>query len=136
MWPSHAEDSSETGYRQLATPDANFVEQDFEHELAAEEDGTVPVAIVNRELGLGVYQLFDRAQFPRHFVWRMLGEGTYVVGIEPSTNRLAGRLDARERGELIQLRAGDKRTYDLELGALEGELEVERFASRVATLTG
>jgi Domain of unknown function (DUF4432) len=66
----------------------------------------------------------------------MLGEGTYVVGIEPSTNRMAGRLDARKRGELIQLRAGDKRTYDLELGALEGELQIERFASRVATLAG
>jgi hypothetical protein len=132
--PSHPENGAGTGYRRPAAPEANFVEQDFEHELAAEEDGTVPVAIVNRELGLGVYQLFDRAQFPHHFVWLMLGEGTYVVGIEPSTNRLAGRLDAKERGELIQLRAGDRRTYDLELGALEGEVQIERFASRVATL--
>ena len=132
----HPEDGSGMDYRRLAAPEANFVEQDFEHELAAEEDGTVPVAIVNRKLGLGVYQLFDRAQFPHHFVWRMLGEGTYVVGIEPSTNRMAGRLDARKRGELIQLRAGDRRTYDLELGALEGELQIERFASRVATLAG
>jgi Domain of unknown function (DUF4432) len=134
--PSHPEDGSRTDYRRLAAPEAGFVEQDFEHELAAEEDGTVPVAIVNRELGLGVYQLFDRAQFPHHFVWRMLGEGTYVVGIEPSTNRMAGRLDARKRGELIQLRAGDRRTYNLELGALEGEPPIERFASRVATLAG
>jgi Domain of unknown function (DUF4432) len=134
--PSHPENGAATGYRRLAAPEAGFVEQDFDHELAAEEDGTVPVAIVNRKLGLGVYQLFDRAQFPHHFVWRMLGEGTYVVGIEPSTNRMAGRLDARKQGELIQLRAGDKRTYDLELGALEGELQVERFASRVASLAG
>jgi hypothetical protein len=66
----------------------------------------------------------------------MLGEGTYVVGIEPSTNSMAGRLEARKRGELIQLRAGDKRTYDLELGALEGELQIERFTSRVAALVG
>ncbi len=39
-------------------------------------------------------------------MWRMLGEGTYVVGIEPCTNRTAGRLDARERGELIELEPG------------------------------
>jgi hypothetical protein len=45
-------------------------------------------------------------------------------------------LDAKKRGELIQLRAGDRRTYDLKLGALEGELQIERFASRVATLAG
>jgi hypothetical protein len=61
----------------------------------------------------------------------MLGEGAYVVGIELSTNRLVGRLDARKRGELIRLRAGDRRTYDLELGVLEGVPQIERFASRV-----
>ena len=47
--------------------------------------------------GLGAYEVFRRNQLPHHFVWRMLGEGTYVVGIEPCTNRTAGRLDARER---------------------------------------
>jgi hypothetical protein len=71
------------------------------------------VAVVNREAGLGLYQIYGREQFPHHFVWRMLGKGTYVVGIEPSTNRTAGRLDARERGELIELEAGEKRMYEL-----------------------
>jgi hypothetical protein len=62
----------------------------------------------------------------------MLGEGTYVVGIEPCTNRTAGRLDARERGELIELAAGETRSYDLELGALDGDEAIEAFAARVA----
>ena len=119
------------GYRRLEAPSAGFVEQVFEHELATDEDGTVPVAVVNRALGLGVYQLFDREQLPHHFLWRMLGEGTYVVGIEPGTNRLAGRLDARERGELIELGAGETRAYDLELGALEDAAAIEGFAARV-----
>ena len=119
------------GYDGFDAPKAGYVEQVFEHELAAEHDETVPVAIVNRDLGLGAYQLYNRAQFPHHFVWRMLGEGTYVVGIEPSTNRTAGRLDARDRGELIQLRAGEKRSYDLELGALDSADAIEEFAARV-----
>ena len=82
---------------------------------SAEADGRVPVAVVNHELGLGAYPIFRRDQLPHHFVWRMLGEGTYVVGIEPCTNRTAGRLDARARGELIELEAGESRTYELEL---------------------
>ena len=94
------------------------------------------MAVVNREAGLGLYQIYGREQFPHHFVWRMLGEGTYVVGIEPSTNRTAGRLDARERGELIEPEAGEKRMYDLELGALEGEDEVSGFAARVESVMG
>ncbi len=57
-------------------------------------DVTVPVGEANRRAGLGFYQLYNRDQLPHHFVWRMLGEGTYVVDVEPSTNRAAGSLDA------------------------------------------
>jgi hypothetical protein len=110
------------------------VEQVFEHALVAEADGQVPVAVVNYGLGLGVYEIFRRDQLPHHFVWRMLGEGTYVVGIEPCTNRTAGRLDARARGELIELEAGESRSYELELGALVGEGELNAFTDRVQSL--
>lgn len=122
------------GYRTLAAPAEGFVEQVFEHDVAAEADGTVPVAVVNRPLRLGVYELFRRHQLPFHFVWRTLGQGTYVVGIEPCTNRVAGRVDARERGELIELRAGERREYDLELGVLHGEAAIDGFAARVRAL--
>jgi hypothetical protein len=122
------------GYDRFHGPEAGHVERVFEHDLAAEEDGSVPVAVVNREAGLGFYQVFRRDQFPHHFVWRMLGEGTYAVGLEPSTNRTAGRLDARERGELIELSAGEKRSYDIELGALGGQDDIGEFAARIESL--
>lgn len=122
------------GYGSFRAPERAYVERVFEHDLAAEGDGTVPVAVANRRAGLGLYQLYNRNQLPHHFVWRMLGEGTYVVGVEPSTNRTAGRLDARERGELIELQPGESRHYDLELGALDGAEEIERFAARVEAL--
>lgn len=125
-------DHSTEGYRTLTAPVEGFVEQVFEHELSGEPEGTVPVAIVNHRLGIGLYQVFRKDQLPHHFVWRALGEGTYVVGIEPGTNRTGGRHDARERGELIELEAGESRSYDLELGALDGAIEIESFAARVA----
>jgi hypothetical protein len=122
------------GYATLDPPGPAFVEQVFEHGVAAEPDGSVPVGIVNRSLGLGAYEVFNRNQLPFHFLWRMLGEGTYVVGIEPCTNRTAGRLDARARGELIELDPGEKRVYDLELGALDGAAAIEAFAGRIEAL--
>ncbi len=94
------------------------------------------VGIVNRARGIGAYEIFDVDQLPAHFVWRMMGEGTYVVGVEPCTNRPAGRIDARERGELIILQPGESRTYDLELGALTTESEIDGFAERVKSLGG
>jgi hypothetical protein len=124
------------GYATFHGPEAGYVEQVFEHDLVAEADGRVPVAVVNRAAGIGAYQVFRQRQLPFHFVWRMLGEGTYVIGIEPSTNRPAGRIDARRRGELIELQPGESRAYELELGALEGTAEIERFVARVAALTG
>ncbi|MGO9956694.1 MAG: aldose 1-epimerase family protein, partial [Solirubrobacteraceae bacterium] len=87
-------------YRQLTAPKPGFREECYEHAVVAEADETVPVAVVNRKLGLGVYQLYKRDQFPFHTMWRMLGEGSYAVAMEPTTNRDAGRFDARERGEL------------------------------------
>ena len=86
-----------------------------------EPDGTVPVGILNRRIGMGVYQLFNKGQLPHQTTWRMPGESLYVVAIEASTNRDAGRWDAKERGELIELDPGERRTYDLEMGALVGE---------------
>ncbi len=123
-------------YRVLQPPQQNFVEQVFEHQLASEADGRVPVGIVNRRLEMGAYQIFNSRQLPHHFVWRMLGAGTYVVGLEPSTNRVEGRLDARARGELIELNPAERRQYELELGALEGSTEIEAFAEWIAELTG
>ncbi|MBV8991672.1 MAG: aldose 1-epimerase family protein [Solirubrobacterales bacterium] len=124
-----------TRYRVLDPPQRDFVEQVFEHELASEADGRVPVGVVNRRINIGAYQIFNARQMPHHFVWRMLGAGTYVVGLEPCTNRVEGRLDARARGELIQLNPAERRQYELELGALEGASEIETFADWIAELT-
>jgi hypothetical protein len=122
------------GYQRMHAPEAGYVEQVFEHELAAEPDGRVPVAVVNQRLGLGAHQIYRQDQLPCHFIWRMLGDGTFVVGIEPSTNRPTDRLDARQRGELTELEAGESRSYELELGALVGNDSIDELTARVASI--
>jgi hypothetical protein len=124
------------GYAAMSDPVRGATEACFEHDLIAEPGGTVPVALVNRALALGVYQVFRIAQLPHHTVWRMMGEGTYALGMEPSTNRDAGRWDARERGELQWLAPGERRHYDLEIGALNGLASIAEFEARVSRLAG
>jgi len=121
-------------YRTLDAPTPNLTERCFEHAVYTESDGTVPVAIINRRIDLGVYQLFNSGQLPYQTTWRMLGEGIYVVGIEASTNRDAGRFDARMRNELIWLEPGEERPYELEMGALVGGEAMDAFAERVGAL--
>jgi hypothetical protein len=76
----------------------------------------------------------DIDQLPHHTVWRMMGEDTYALAMEPSTNRDAGRWDAKSRGELRYLEPGETRPYDLEIGALDGHAAIERFEARVDAL--
>lgn len=121
-------------YRVMTAPKQHCSEQCFEHTVTAEPDGTAPVALVNDELGLGVYQLYDQRAMPFHTFWRMLGEGNYAVALEPTTNRDAGRFDAKARHELQWLEPGEHRDYRLEVGALVGAGEISDFAARVAAL--
>jgi hypothetical protein len=65
---------------------------------------------------------------PRHITWRQLGTVAYVVATEPSTNRDAGRFDARQRGELTHLAPGEARRYRLEIGGLVGHDAIDAFA--------
>jgi hypothetical protein len=123
-------------YARLDGPSAPYVEQCYEHDMVADPAGWVSAAVVNRAAGIGVYQRYRKAELPRHITWRQLGRGSYVLAMEPSTNRDAGRLDARERGELLHLAPGESRSYALELGVLAGVPAIETFAARALTLPG
>jgi hypothetical protein len=51
--------------------------------------------------------------------WKMPGEGTHVLGIEPANCRLEGRAAERERGTLVTLAPGQMVEYNLELSINE-----------------
>jgi hypothetical protein len=104
--------------------------------MAANGDGFVSAAVVNRAASIGVFQRYPRACLPHHITWRQLGAGTYVVAMEPSTNRDAGRFDARSRGELQHLAPGEQRRYQLEIGALLGREAIDAFGEQAAALAG
>lgn len=126
----------EETYRKLDAPAPDHYERVYEHDVIAEADGSVPCGIINRIRQFGAYEVFRIDQLPHQFVWRMLGEGSYVVGIEPCTNRPEPRLKMREDGSLIILKPGEKRIYDLEFGALDGAAELDAFAHRIEALGG
>jgi hypothetical protein len=128
--------ASSAGYRTLAEPQPDFVEECYEHDMQPGPDGLVTAAVVNRKAGLAVFQRYRPDMLPHHITWRQLGAGAYVVAMEPSTNRDAGRLDARARGELLHLAPGETRQYELEIGAMTGAAAIDALAARAALLAG
>jgi hypothetical protein len=119
--------ASSPDYAHLTAPEADFTEECYEHDMRPGPGALVGAAVVNRALGLGVFQRYERSSLPRHITWRQLGTVAYVVAMEPSTNRDAGRFDARERGELLHLAPGETRGYYLEVGALAGSEAIDAF---------
>ena len=125
-------------WARFIAPQKNWIQQTFEHDLAADRDGRVRVAIVNPRLGdggVGVVVSYDKAAMPRYIEWRMMAEGQYAVGIEPCTNGF-GREAVKASGELIVLKPGDRRTYRTEVRIIEGEAEIGEFRKRNAEVDG
>lgn len=55
------------------------------------------MALINPELELGVSLHFNMEEFPLFGQWKQMGEGEYVMGMEPSNCYVGGRLDPRTK---------------------------------------
>ena len=122
-------------YAGFGPPTPGFQEQVFYHDLAGDSDGKTCAAIVNERIadGLGLYVRFSLRQLPRFVQWKMLGERTYVVGLEPANCWVGGRSSERKRGTLQILEPGESRNYDLEIGVLVGS-EIAAFSENAMDL--
>ena len=141
VWAGHAGDGyrrQDVGYRRLPAPRAGFVEQVWQHAMVADASGKVPVALVNDGFddgrGLGFLVETNHDEFPAQFEWQNLQEGQYALGIEPSTNHVMGEAFARERGELIWLEHGEKKTYSTRFAVLDGRAEIAAAEKRIAAI--
>jgi hypothetical protein len=121
VWAAHAGvdyQKQSVGYRTMPSPQISFHEQVWQHEMAADANGEVSVALVNDKLAIGFQVTTRKDQFPCMYEWQNLQAGQYALGIEPSTNHVLGHGAARQRGELIWLEHGQERRYDTKLRIL------------------
>ena len=140
VWASHEGQYHDqgVGYRTLPGPRERFHEQVWQHEMAADSNGRVPVAIVNERFdggrGLGFLVDSAKAEFPAQFEWQNLQEGQYALGIEPSTNHAMGKPFAEERSELIWLEHGDDKRYTTRFAVLDGADEIAACERRIRAI--
>jgi hypothetical protein len=117
-------------------PQHGFKGQDFLHTMAAGEGGYALAALINRKLngGLGLYLRFRIQTLPFLNEWKMLGEGDYVVGIEPVNTLIRDRAALRRSGRLPFLEPGETADTEVEIGVLEGREEIEDFVQKVRSV--
>jgi len=116
-------------------PVAGYEEQVFYHDMQADADGYVTVALVNRGYdggrGLGVYVRYRQAELPRFTQWKMVGAGEYVTGLEPANCGVEGRAKDRAEGLLQFLEPGEERSYHVEVGVLDGAEEIDTCVTAI-----
>jgi hypothetical protein len=125
---------SSSRWRTATDPEAGFTHEGYVVSMRPDSDGKVAVAVVNRRLrpdvgggGVGVYLRYDQRQFPVYIAWRMMREGLYAVGLEPSTNPFGDLDELRAQGHRVSLEPGEQRTYETEFGILLGADEIDAF---------
>lgn len=116
-------------------PTPGFRERVYYHDIATDKDGYVYSALINKGFnhgqGFGFYIKYQKEQLPVLIEWKMNGEGTYVVGMEPATNRADGRSLERQEGRLILLEPGESRFYNIEIGVLSDQDEIGEFVEKI-----
>jgi hypothetical protein len=120
-----------------APPTPGWREQNFLHTLCSDSKGYGWAALVNPGLGgglgLAVRVKADALPYVSH--WKMVGEGDYVVALEPCNVPCLNRAELRREGVLPFLQPGEERTMEVELGVLEGDEEITSFERMARSVT-
>jgi len=134
-----AETDKEHYYRN-DPPTVGYLERCYYHDMAADSDGFVHAALINKNLPggeqLGFYVKYNKNELPKFTQWKMNGTREYVVGMEPANCWVEGRAKERERGTLQFLKPGETRKYGIEIGVLTTPDEVAEFEELVRRLKG
>ena len=100
-------------------PTPGYREQVFYHDLPADANGWAGMQLINRERSLALSVRFQKSTLPNLVQWKMMGQGTYVLGVEPANCWVGGRSKERARGTLQFLQPGEQREFRVEIEAAD-----------------
>lgn len=127
-------------YAEFQPPTHDYREKCYYLDMVEDAKGEVSAALVNPKFrggqGFGVYIRYPKRELPKYTQWKMMGEGWYVVGMEPANCWVEGRAKERERGSLQFLKPGETRQYHLEIGVLASQADITAFEENVRRVLG
>jgi len=118
-------------FNQFQEPTADYAEQVFYHKLNSDPTGATAVALINRKLSLGAALHFNTSQLCNFIQWKQMGEGEYVLGMEPANCLVAGRAEERKNGTLQFVEPGGSLNFDLVVEIVSGDEEIDVLASKI-----
>jgi len=94
-------------WSRISAPVAGFGEQVYYHALPPDPQGLASARLVNPRLGLSFRVSYRVAELPYLIQWKMMGQGEYVVGLEPANCYPEGQEKIASRGLLRHLAPGE-----------------------------
>ena len=120
---------------QCQPPTADYAEQVFYHELNSDNEGNTCVALINKKLEIGVAIHYSKNQLFNFTQWKQMGEGDYVMGMEPCNCYVGGRIDPRNADVMEYLAPGEVRKFDLTIELLDGMGEINTLIKKINSLS-
>jgi hypothetical protein len=100
-------------YGSFEDPVPGYAEQVFGHELRGNQEGKKRVSLVNPNLPLALSLEFNMNQLPEFHQWKQMGEGDYVLGLEPANCSVLGRAAALESQKVSIIEPGETMHFDI-----------------------
>lgn len=118
-------------YAQFQPPTKNYAEQVFYHELNEDNNGNTIVALINSKLEIGFSLHFNKRQFSHYTHWKQMGEGEYVLGMEPCNCYVGGRLDPRNKGVLTNILPFEKKHFEVTVDLHSGIEQLQALENSI-----
>ncbi len=96
-------------------------------DITSDEAGRCTAGLYNQKLNLALAIRFNKKELPWLTNWQHWGKGEYVTGVEPGTHPPIGQAKARAQNDLIFLKSGETRNYDLEIEVLDQEATIKQL---------
>jgi hypothetical protein len=112
---SHVAEAGIKEFKQFSKPQTGFQEQVFFHTMQSNPGNEAMASLRNKKLGIALTIKFNTAQLPYLTQWKMLGQGEYVLGLEPGNVPAQNRVDLRNNNKLPELHPGEKITNTIEV---------------------
>jgi hypothetical protein len=106
-------------WHHFQTPTTGYREQVFYHDLPAATQGWAQISLVNPDLGMKLSVRYEKAGLPNLIQWKMMGNNTYVLGLEPANCLVEGRQKERERGTLQFIQPSEKKDFRVEISIVK-----------------
>ena len=97
----------------MSLPTLEFAEEVFYHDIPADENGMAHIHLTNPDEKVRLTLSCSKAQLPFFAEWKQMGQGEYVLGLEPANCVPENQNGNREKGILRTIAPGETVSHEI-----------------------